>query len=182
MDSKATYQVRRNQLQPRNWLTLTLDFSKPPLMDWRNPVSNPTPNLSNLTVSGDENAWVAAICHEIMKRLDNRGNSRGFLHRAFFYDIGVWLIGIPFAFFVTAKLISEITKLFEGFNPVIEVAAYVYVFFLVLVGYRVLFGYTRWAFPTVELISPRDTANKHRKFWYAVMVGIVGTAIWSIFF
>ncbi len=180
MDSKATYTAHRNNIEPRNWFGLLLDFSKPPLLDWVNPVSNPTPNASNLIIHGDSEAWVAAVRHTVIERLKQHSNRRSFLHKPLIYDAGMWLIGIPAAFLGTASLMPKISGFFRDLLPTIEYAAYVYVFFAVLVIYRFLFSYTKWAWPTVELTSTRNVTTKHRRYWYAVLVGLSIAFIWSL--
>jgi hypothetical protein len=45
--------------------------------------------------------------------------------------------------------------------------------------YRTLFGYTKWAYPTVELQDEADQSRKHRRFWYVIVTGIVASIIAS---
>jgi hypothetical protein len=177
MSSRVAYQVRRQNLNPRNYLELTLDFTKPPLLDWRNPVSSPTLNVSILNVSGDKESWVAAVSSAVRDWVETRKNRRAFIHKPFVYDFGLWLFGAPAGLLVC----SVLSPLFEQATPVVKIGAYMYAFFMTLFVYRLLFGYTRWAFPTVEILGSRDTARMHRRFWYAVMVSIVGGAIWQLF-
>jgi hypothetical protein len=47
-------------------------------------------------------------------------------------------------------------------------------------AYCIFFGYTKWAFPTVELEESRDVAKRHRAFWYVISVSILGAALKEI--
>ena len=180
-DCKSSYQARRNNLEPSHWFILNFDFSKPLLMDWQNPMSAPTPNASRLIVKGNEDAWIAAVRQDVIDTLNQHDNHRAFLHGSFFYDYLVWIIGFPFAFFVTAKAVPTITRLFSNLNMAVEVAAYLYVFAAVLIFFRILFGYTKWAFPKMELLGDAGTTSGHRKFWAAVMASLVAAIIIAIF-
>lgn len=59
-------------------------------------------------------------------------------------------------------------------------AAYIYVVLLAIWAYRLLFGYSKWAFPTMELKENAKSANSHRLFWYAIVVGLIVNFIWEI--
>ena len=82
ISNSAAYQSVAGH-DPLNKFVLNLDFSTPPLVDNNNPVSNPTPNFSNLTVEGDRDAWVASIQQAVIGILDKKSNRRNFMHGAF---------------------------------------------------------------------------------------------------
>ena len=165
---------------PGNYFTLNFDFSTPPLVDNNNPVSSPTPNFSTFTVEGDRDAWVAPVQQAVTDILSRKSNGRAFMHAAFVYDIGLALLGLPAAIYLCWRL-GEIVQANLGiYSPFLAAAAYIYVFFLVANIYRVLFGYTKWAFPTVELIDNEGQSKKHRKFWFGIMLSIVASAIYDL--
>src|SRR5262249_58955758 len=89
--------------KPGNSFSLTLDFSKPPLLDVNNAVSSPTPNRSQLFIEGNNDAWVATIADHVMSVISSRQNKRGWLHKAFIYDVGLYLIGFPMALYACWK-------------------------------------------------------------------------------
>ncbi len=159
---------------------LTLDFSKPPLVDASMPVSAPTPNMSVLSVEGDREAWVAAIADAVNSIVSVRKTRRGWLHRGSIYDAGVLLVGLPFALYVCWKASSWIQGNLGSITLFLASAAYVYIFFLVLNLYRVLFGYTKWAFPKIELIDNRDRASAHRAVWAGIVLALVGNILWEL--
>ncbi len=165
---------------PLNNFTLDLDFSTPPLIDNNNPVSSPTPNFSNLTVEGTRGAWVASIQQAVMGVLEKKSNSRSFLHFAFVYDIGLLLLGFPAAIYLCWRLADIIENKLGIFSPFISVAAYIYIFFLVITAYRILFGYTKWAFPIVELTNNENQSKFHRKFWYGIVISIFASAVYDL--
>lgn len=164
---------------PVNYFTLNFDFSTPPLVDNNNPVSNPTPNSSTFIVEGDQDAWVGSVQQTVTDVLSKKSNGRAFMHAAFVYDIGLALLGLPAAIYLCWRL-GEIVQANLGiYSPFLAAAAYIYVFFLVANIYRVLFGYTKWAFPTVELIDNKGQSKTHRKFWFGIMLSIVASAIYD---
>ena len=167
--------------RPANLFQLTLDFSEPPLIDALLPVSSPTPNNSLLIVSGKRDSWVASISDAVFDVLNNRKVARGLPHRSFAYDVGLFVFGFPFSFWacwVLSDFIETYLALMGGF---VSGLAYVYVVLVSVFIYRILFGYTRWAFPTMELESKRNNATKHRVFWYGIITSIVSGLIVSIF-
>jgi hypothetical protein len=168
--------------KPPNGFALTLDFSKPPLIDNNNPVSNPTPNGSGISMDGQRDAWVASVSDAVMGVLRRRNNGRLFLHAAFVYDIGLMLLGLPLGLYVCWRLSGAVGYHLGAVNPFLAAVAYVYLVLLAMWLYRAMFGYTKWAFPTVELREAESKSSKHRRFWYAIVTGILSGAaieIWK---
>ena len=164
---------------PLNAFELQLDFSKPPLLDSSNLVSSPTQNLSTLTIDGDRDSWVASISDAVMGIIDNRRNKRTFLHRAFVYDFGLLLLGFPAGVYACWRLSGLIENHLGSINTFLSAAAYLYVVVAIAWAYRIFFGYTKWAFPTVELTESKDAAKKHRAFWYLLAAGILAQFLWE---
>lgn len=166
---------------PTNNFTLHFDFSTPPLIDNNNPVSDPTPNNSNFMVEGNRDSWVASIEKSVMDIIGKRSNKRSVLHVSFVYDVGLLVFGFPFAFYTCWRLSNFIKVNLGEVSSIVAAAAYVYVFFFSVTMYRVLFGYTKWAFPVVELANVDNTFRIHRRFWYAILVSIVGSGVYEAF-
>lgn len=175
----TAYQHFANK-RPVNMFELNIDFSKPPLMDANNPVSSPTRNMSNLVVQGDRDSWVSAVSDAVMTTLKARKTRRNWIHRAFSYDIGLAILGIPFAFYLCRNISPLIYKYIGNIHDVLSGDAYVYTFFLALSFYRILFGYAKWAFPTVELSDNKDAAIQHRALLGVIVLGLVIDIIWQI--
>ena len=165
---------------PINSFVLMLDFSTPSLIDNNSPLSDPTPNSSHLTVEGNRDAWIASIQRAVMGVLDKRGSKRRFVHMAFVYDIGLLCFGMPASLYLCWRLSGFIQSVFGPHSEFLVAAAYVYVVFLAANIYRVLFGYTKWAFPTVELTSNENRSSLHRKSWLAIICSILGSAFYDL--
>ena len=179
ISNSAAYQTVARR-EPLNNFTLTLDFSTPPLVDNNNPVSSPTQNFSNFTVEGDRDAWVASIHQAVMDILEKRSNGRRFMHAAFVYDIGLLIFGLPAAIYLCWRLSKFVEASLGVISPFISAVTYIYIVFLVLNVYRVLFGYTKWAFPPVELTNNQSRSKLHRKFWYAILVSLTAGAMYNL--
>lgn len=170
--------------KPPNCFDFALDFAKPPLVDNNNPVSNPTANGSNISIEGDRDAWVAAISDATMGILEKRKNGRTFLHAAFVYDIGLMLFAMPFGLYLCWRLSSIVDTHFGSRSPFLTGVTYVYIMLLGFWLYRLLFGYTKWAFPCVELSDSRSKSTSHRNLWYVLITSIASGAaieIWKYF-
>lgn len=172
MTNITSYEIVANR-RPTNAFELTLDLSKPPLLDANNLVSSPTPNNSNLRVQGDRDAWVASVLDAVLGMTQQRSTRRSWIHRAFAYDIGLWVIGLPLAMYVCWKVSPAINASFAATHPFLSGAAYLYLVGITVWVYRILFGYTKWAFPTVELTDNKDAAGKHRAFWGVIIFGLL---------
>ena len=166
--------------RPLNAFELNLDFSKPKLLDANNPVSSPTPNVSNLSVQGDRESWVASISDAVLSVTQSRKTNRSWIHGAFVYDLGLVVFGFPVALYACWKVSPFVSSRFGEIHPFLSGAAYVYVILFIVWAYRILFGYTKWAFPTIELTDNKDAARTHRAIWAAIILGLIGNAIWEI--
>jgi hypothetical protein len=165
--------------KPNCAFELNLDFSKPPLIDVKNPVSAPTQNFSNLKVEGNREAWVATVDAAVMGILNGRKTKRGWIHIGGIYDLGLFLLGIPFGLYACWKLSDLIQRELGQIHAFLSGVAYVYVTFVFLYLYRALFGYTKWAFPTVELTDNNDEAQAHRAVWGVIVLSIICDVIWE---
>ncbi len=162
--------------EPLNWFSLFFDFTKPPVLDWRNPVSNPTPNNSNLTIKGTDHSWVSGVKAEVNKVLNRNRNKRSWLHAPFMYDLGLFAVGLPSVFFALWLISPAVDSLVGGQNTVFLVALYVYFFLIALNVYRVAFFSIRWALPKVE-ISDQVTIPQKLGRWIIAALSIVGSII-----
>jgi hypothetical protein len=168
------------KIRPRCAFDLNFDFSKPPLMDVKNPVSAPTQNFSKLTIEGNREAWVATINEAVAGILNGRKTRRGWLHKGSVYDLGLLILGLPFGLYVCWKFSDIIQNSFGRIHTFLAGAAYVYIFVTALYLYRALFGYTKWAFPTVELSDNNDEARAHRAVWSVIVLSIICDVIWEV--
>lgn len=181
MTNVTAYQGVAKQ-RPLDAFELQFDFSKPHLLDSNNVVSAPTPNTSSFSINGESDSWVASISDAVMGVIDNRRTKRELIHRAFVYDYGLLIIGFPLGLYVCWKLSNLIEGQLGSIHTFLSAAAYLYVVIFIAWLYRIFFGYTKWAFPTVELSESKDASKRHRRFWYAITVAIVAKFIWEISF
>jgi hypothetical protein len=179
IDNCLMYQRVYNRV-PQNWFALTLDFSKPPLMDWQNPVSNPTPNDSKLQIHGTNELWVAGIRQTIMEVIEGAENKRDIIHSPYTYDVGLMLLGFPLTFYLLIWMTGPIQHLLQNTHSLIIIAAHMYAFVLCLHVYKILFSYTKWAFPKLELKGRSGSAWKHRAWWFGIVSTIASTVVTNI--
>jgi hypothetical protein len=166
--------------KPLNAFELTLDFAKPPLLDANNPVSAPTPNFSSLTVQGDRESWIASVCDAVLGVTQARKTKRTWMHQGFVYDAGLFMFALPFALYVCWKVSPFVSAQLAPAHSFLAAVAYVYVTLTTLFAYRILFGYTKWAFPTVELTDNGDMATKHRAILGTIILALVVNIVWEI--
>ena len=125
-------------------------------------------------------AWVAAIPNTVMTLLDLRKTPRAWLHRGFIYDLGLMVLAVPFGFYVSWRLRDWINAHFGATHPVLVGIIYVYIVLAILWIYRGLFGYTKWAFPAVELSDNGDRAVTHRVILGSILIAIIAELIWTL--
>ncbi len=162
---------------PRNRFELVLDFTKPELFNFLLSPSGPTPNASNIFVTGLNSTWVNGVYREVAAFVRERKTHRRLLHRNGVYDLCLLCGGIPFAFSIAAKLSDIMNTLFGELSGLLHSAAQVYVFFIALNLFRILFDYARWIFPLVEYHDPTGTALKHRVVLGVLILGVLGNFI-----
>jgi hypothetical protein len=164
---------------PKKSFELYLDFSKPKLLDSETYVSAPTPNQSNMKIEADNQTWIASVSDAVFGVLDERKSSRSLLHRAFVYDIGLLALGIPFGLYLAWKSSAFIETKLGSINTLLSATAYVYVMLMAIWLYRILFGYTKWIFPSVELKESSSSSASHRAFWFTIIAGLVVNFVWE---
>jgi len=168
--------------EPPNRFDLHLDFGRPPLLDARRLVSEPTPNASHINIVGESEGWIAAIENCVLDTISDFRNRRGFLHRGFVYDLGLLLIAVPMFFYLSWRLQAPISRLTDGWPVLLTNALWVYLFFATLFTYRVIFGYAKWAFPIMELTDQKTGARKHRLILGSLLLAVIGEGVSRLLF
>lgn len=180
INSESELRNRYNWL-PRNHFELLLDFNKPEFFNLSLSPSGSTLNASNISVSGLDSTWVNGVYSEVTNFIKKKETRRRFLHRHSVYDLLLICIGFPFAFSIVFTLSGLIRKLFGEHSGILKSAAYVYVFYLSLILFRIIFDYARWIFPIVEYKESAGTAQKHRTILATLVLGVLGKFIYDIF-
>ncbi|QRM30416.1 hypothetical protein [Microvirga sp. VF16] len=161
----------------RDRFDLFLDFTKPPLMDWSNLLSAPTPNGSNVSVESSKSMFKNTIIAEVIETLRSRRKLSSAFHRAFIYDAFLYLIAVPYGFYITSKLSNNT---FVQSQPMEwRVPFYVYTFLLIAFAYRFLFSYFKWAFPINTFKTNDDPSSKHRAFFSLMVLALLGSAFYD---
>jgi hypothetical protein len=155
-----------------------LDFTAPPLLDFQRLLALPTPNESNYEIVADNQSWFAASKAKLDGFLKERKAPHDWLHRAAIYDVLLFFVGLPLAFWVNYRLNRIVPATIPS---ILSAAVYVYAFFFSLQVYRMLFSYARWVFPKVELDSQRGAPPlRHRVVWLAIMGSLAAALLYDI--
>lgn len=176
VNSEIPY-VGQFSYHPRNFFQLFIDFSKPKIFDFSIQPSEKTPNNSHFKVEGYDATWVNGVFSELDKFFLNKRIK--FIHRTSAYDIIVWLIGIPFAFWCCFKLSPFINNFFIR-NTFLLSALFVYVFIASLLAIRMLFHYFRWVYPMIAFRNKNDKSIMHQSILYTITVGMFGKFLYDI--
>lgn len=164
---------------PRNSFELFLDFTKPKVFDFSLMPSQFTPNSSNFRVQGYEATWANGVFHEINSFINEKKAILSLVHNHSIYDVLVWILGLPLAFWACAKA-AKIVESSTTLNAFIKNAIYVYIFFVMLLIFRILFHYLRWITPLVEFKHKNSKVVLHRIVLGAILFAVGGTFVYDI--
>lgn len=157
----SAWQRHAQNTNPRNLLEVALDFSKPPLMDPFTVLSEPTPNGSEVTIRADDMTFFRAVRQVVDTKLLNHRTWYAAIHRSFAYDIGVWLIALPAGLVIATQYMEDWLPA-GGDLEAYRWAFFLYALGLVVLGYRFVSGYLKWAFPVNVLAENKDKSFRHR--------------------
>ena len=166
---------------PRNRFELFLDFTKPDIFNLSLSPSISTPNASNILVNGLNSDWVSGVYRKVTDFIKEKRTRRGFFHKHSVYDFLLFLVGLPFAFWMAYKLSGIINRTFGEFSIFVQNGVYVGLFFLMLNLFRVLFVYARWVFPIVEYRGSTNIARKHRYILGSLVIAVFGNFLYDLF-
>jgi hypothetical protein len=176
-DTRSRFTAFLN-LQRINWTSILIDFTSPSPLNWTAFPSAPTPNNSNYIVSAQNQDWGTSLNARLDSFLSQRKTQWNWLHKQGTYDVLLFFCGLPLTLWGVTRVGNV---LIEGWRlpQVLSVAVYVYLFFLLLNVFRGLFSYARWVFPKIEFVSSISSTIAHRSFLLAILIGIVGSAVWD---
>ena len=95
------------------------------------------------------------------------------------YDLGLMIFAVPIGLYVAGKAAPYVRESIDPIHPILSAGAYLYLMLMVIWCYRILFGYTKWAFPTVELTNNSDSSTAHRVIWGAIILAIITNLVWE---
>ncbi|HLY56096.1 MAG TPA: hypothetical protein VKS60_11095 [Stellaceae bacterium] len=165
---------------PLDRITVFLDFSRPPLLDFnRNPAST-TPNESNFEIAANNESWFSSTNIKLSEFFVERQTGYEWLHSAGVYDILLLLVGIPLSIWASVK-VSVIFPHIQQLDTLPRSISYTYAFILMLYTFRLLFSYSRWVFPKVEIESDiRKSPLRHRAIWGFILIAVTGPAMYEL--
>lgn len=104
--------------------------------------------------------------------------STDWLHRPAIYDVLLIFAGLPIAIWLTYRvgLLLPSGKV----SQIIVGATYVYTFLATLSVFRVLFSYSRWVFPKVEIESELRSPSRHRAIWAAILIPLISSVLYDV--
>lgn len=163
-----------------NFVEVFFDFGRPAIFDFNFMPSGSTPNESNVRVQGLDATWVNGVFHELQGFIGERKAPAPWLHRHTIYDILLIVLGYPLGFWACFKA-SPFLPAVGAVGPFLRAAIYLYIFVAVLIGFRALFHYSRWVFPTVEFRHEKSNFIQHRIFLGALSLGLITAFLYDIF-
>jgi hypothetical protein len=161
-------------------IVLFLDFTTPPLLDFNRLPTLPTPNESNFEIQADNHSWFAASNAVLTEFFDTRKTGLDWLHRAATYDILLIFVGLPISIWAVYRL-GQVLERAPKMPSIVSSAIYIYAFFFSLNIFRMLFSYSRWVFPKVELETRSSSSPlRHRSAWLAIMGPLVVAFLYDV--
>lgn len=148
--------LQRENIAPLHRFRLNLDFTEPPTFGAYNPWNVPTPNGSNLEVTGADSTWVTGVYESALGFFRGRAKRRGWLHSALAFNLLNWLVGMPAALWIVFRFDQIAAPFFNSIDAVLRGAIYIYIVLVVLLLFRLIIGGFRWMLPIVELEGARS--------------------------
>jgi len=139
-----------------NSFRLNLDFTEPPGFHAYNPWDQPTPNNSNLEVSGPNTTWVSGVYETVVSFFRERKRNRAWLHSQVTFNILNWLFAFPATLWITYRIDNIFQTQLQNVHVTLRGALYVYIVLVSLLAFRVIVAGFRWIFPVVELQGARS--------------------------
>lgn len=163
---------------PPNRFSAWLNFHKPPVIDPNPLVSDPTPNESKVQITADDIGFFRAVQTIVAAKLKPKKNWYYFLHEKFTYDVGLWIVLMPFSLYWITIYMDRLFPS-DGPNSAFRIPFYIYSLGISIIFYRSIYGYLKWAFPVNTLTENKDKAWLHRTFLGGLLLSLVGSSIWS---
>lgn len=165
---------------PARRIIVFLDFTTPPLLDFSRLPTLPTPNESSFEIVADDHSWFTSSNAVLTDYFNTRKTRLNWLHRAAMYDILMLILGLPLSIWAVYRLSVALERA-PRMPLIISSAIYIYAFFFSLNVFRVLFSYSRWVFPKVELEAGSSPSPlRHRSAWLAIMAPLAVAVLYDV--
>lgn len=164
-DSSISFK-QRTGLEPINKIYVLFDFSKKTLFDFTFPIQKTSPPKSSRQIYGSDETWVRGVNDTIKDFVKDNKKRRGWLHAELTHILYIYAISIPASFWIVYK-ISEYLK---GKVPsVLSIGIYIYIFFMILIMFRIMHNYAKWIYPLYEFVPESGTKmGKHKRALYFI--------------
>lgn len=179
-DNTQRFKAVLQQREPTNKFRIEFDFTRQNIFDLTTMPSEPTRNKSFVSIQGENDTWVSGTYNKIIEFLQERRNKHSLFHKRNIYDLFLFFFIIPINLRLLYNINRSLPAHFAELSAFFKVACYLYFFLSILLVYRLVFNYTRWIFPYVDLIvSPRKGAIVHRMILGILFLGILTTFLWD---
>ena len=166
--------------QPTDRIIVFLDFSHPPALDFSRLPTLATPNESNFEIVASNEAWFVLGKQRLTEFFRERRASSDWIHAAGMYDALSFLLGFPLAVWGCAKL-ESVLPVIDNLSVIPRSLIYAYAFLASLTAFRVMFSYSRWVFPKMEVLGDiRRSPFRHRAAWTAAASALFWPAIYDL--
>lgn len=159
-----------------NSFRLNLDFTEPPGFHAYNPWDQPTPNNSNLEVSGPNTTWVSGVHETVLSFIKERKRNRAWLHSQVTFNVLNWLVAFPASLWITYRIDNIFQAQLQNVHVTLRGALYVYLVLVSLLAFRVIVAGFRWIFPVVELQGARSKKVR------AILGAILGSLLLALLY
>ena len=157
----TAFQRNAGGADPANRIEVNLDFRKPKLFDPDVVLSSATPNGSRVVSRAEDITYFRAVQRVVDSKLKAQHTWYGVLHRNFAYDFGIWVLALPAALLMATYYMDKWLPI-DGLYATYRWAFFGYAVGLIVLAYRFISSYAKWAFPVNVLAENRDKALKHR--------------------
>jgi len=177
--SSYSHQYHTNSLLD-NYLDIQFDFKRTEIFDFSNPLFPLNPNQSRYYIQGNDSTWVGGVYADLMSFLEQKKSNISLLYLKNSYTIFLMLV-FPLLLFLTSKIVKWVAPYLPSYDhTVLMYGFHVYIFFLLLVGFRVLYNYSKWIFPPMELKDDLSKSKFHAFVVSTLFLGVLTSALWDV--
>lgn len=170
-------------LEPQLKIEIRFDCSKPSIFDLTTNLSTSTPNNSSIQVLGINETWVEGAYGKVMSFLNERKTNRAWIYQKNVYEFFSWFLMLPASFWILYRINLVFSPYLSNFPTVFQIALYLYFFGTTSLIFRMLFNYSRWVFPYLEITTSSSLtkgATKHRFVLGSLLLAVIGSLLYDI--
>ncbi|WP_157379967.1 hypothetical protein [Burkholderia ubonensis] len=116
---------------PHDRITVFLDFSRRPLLDFERLPTFPTPNESKFNIDSNNESWFSSAKSKLENFFRERKSNFDWLHRSGIYDVMLFFVGFPWAIGNDYRL-SHALRGIDKLPNLVSSLLYAYVFLISL--------------------------------------------------